>query len=81
MCFEHEDKIMGEGLREGISSNCECAACGASIRVAFHLGRGDMVYCEECQEPYIIENRYPVILQVLAERQLGTPWLDGSFFI
>ncbi|AGF77174.1 hypothetical protein UWK_00593 [Desulfocapsa sulfexigens DSM 10523] len=60
---------------------CECKNCGAHVEVASYLKRGNMVYCKECEEAYIISSRNPTTIQVQKERQLGTPWLDGSYFI
>ena len=72
---------MGESIREGISSNCECAFCGATVSIAFYLNQGDLAYCEECGVAYIIASRYPLTLQLTADRKMETPWLDGSSFI
>ncbi len=72
---------MGETIRERISSSCECVFCGANIKIALFLGRGDLVYCVECGEAYILSSLFPPRLQPQAERQIGTPWLDGSRFI
>lgn len=72
---------MSESVRDGISSSCECTFCGATVRIAFYLNQGNLVYCEECGEAYIIANRYPLRLQLIEERQMNTPWLDGCHFI
>ena len=71
---------MGEREREGGSSCCECDFCGADIKVAFYLEQGDLVYCQECLEAYIVVNRYPVRLLPQAKRQLQNPWQDGFAF-
>ena len=72
---------MDEGIREGSSRSCECAFCSATVRIAFYLSQGDLVYCEECGEAYIVSNCSPLRLQQTSERQMDTPWLDGSYFI
>ena len=72
---------MGECIHEGIFSNCECSFCGATVGIAFYLSQGNLVYCKECGEAYIITSRYPLRLQHTTERKMDTPWLDGSFFI
>jgi hypothetical protein len=72
---------MGENIHEGISSNCECACCCATLSIAFFMSQGDLAYCEECGGAYIIASRYPLKLQPSRERQMNTPWLDGSSFI
>ena len=72
---------MSDSIHEGISSNCECTFCGATLRIALFLNQGDLAYCEECEEAYIIATRYPLRLQPLTERKMETPWLDGSSFL
>lgn len=78
---QHEEGRMAEKEPYKLMNSCECKSCGAQIEIAFYLKRGDMVYCKECEEAYIVCSSNPTTIQHQKERQLATPWLDGSYFI
>lgn len=45
----------------------ECTCCDGGITVTHHMGRGDLLCCEECGAEYLLNARKPLRLELIRE--------------
>ncbi len=54
----------------------KCPSCNAKIRIDKYTERGDILYCDECEEEFVIVSLRPVKLQPVTEDDYDDDYYD-----